>query len=100
MSALFTFRAKAHPNRGNEHDPFVMVPMVNRRHLDINALRSHPRYRSYANSDLLLPLVQRDLNRLGIKRIIHLNDLPQGVTITENNFLTEITIDLDHGATK
>lgn len=95
MSATITFRAKV-KTVWHAHDPdsvawrYVDVPALARRHCDMNAFRRHPKYGSYANSDLfpgMLARIRRDVGET-----IRLDRIPASVTVDESGFLAVVVI--------
>jgi hypothetical protein len=70
----------------------IKVPTLERRHCDMNAMRQHPKYGSYANSDLFPAMLARIKNeRLG--EYIKLDAIPEGVTVNQEGFLAVVTIE-------
>jgi hypothetical protein len=95
MSATITFRAKV-KTVWHANDPdlaawrYVDVPALARRHCDMNAFRRHPKYGSYANSDLfpnVLARIRRDVGET-----IRLDRIPANVTADESGFLAVVVI--------
>ena len=92
-----TFKAKPHPVYKMDGDLAYMgikVPAIKRHHCDMPAFRSHPKYGSYANSDLFQNMLKRDLLKLGIRSELHTDCLPDCVSIEDNGFLNKVTITL------
>lgn len=92
-----TFRAK--PETIWKHDDTpdyrrVKVPAIQRRHCDMHAFRSHPQFRSYANSDLFAALIGRHFKAAGIGEWLRLDQLPPCVTVDESGFLAAVTIQI------
>jgi hypothetical protein len=74
---------------------YVAVPTFKRSHVDMNAARNHPKYGSYANSDMfpgMLARIRKDLiqGSLGIR----MDRLPDNVTVDTSGFLANVTIDV------
>jgi hypothetical protein len=98
-----TFKAKrriveyaGHPEL---HAEYIEVPVIERKHCNVNAFRSDSRFGAYANSDLFGAVLRRELTRLGIGKRITFEDqfgkypIPESVTI-EPGFLDTVTITL------
>jgi hypothetical protein len=61
----------------------------------MSAFRSHPKYGSYANSDLFLGILRRVRSELfGDMGLVNLNALPANVTVDTSGFLAQVTIEL------
>lgn len=68
----------------------IKVPTLERRHCDMNAMRQHPKYGAYANSDLFSAMLARiKSERLG--EYIKLDAIPEGVTVDQSSFLAVVT---------
>lgn len=72
----------------------IKVPKIERRHCDMAAFRSHPKYGAYANSDLFKNLISKQLRDRNIGTHIRLDKLPECVAIDTSGFLAEVTISL------
>jgi hypothetical protein len=73
----------------------IKVPAIGRNHCDMNAFRSHAKYRSYANSDLFPSLLKRALSAAGVGEYLRLDQpLPASVTIDASGFLHNVTIEV------
>jgi hypothetical protein len=73
----------------------IQVPKLERRHCDMDAFRRHPRYGSYANSDLfsgILAKMRRDF--FGITGVLRLDRIPDGVQVDTSGFLAVVTWDV------
>lgn len=75
----------------------VRVPKLERRHCDMAAFRTHPKYGGLANSDLfpdILARIRRDV--FGLKHTDHLrlDQIPDGVMVNRSGFLTEISVEV------
>ena len=95
--AKITFKAKIKTIYNHDDIPdydIVMVPKFKKHHCDMNAFRSHPKYGSYANSDLfegILARVRRDIAPHGFWRI---DNLPDNVKIVEPGYLTVFEVEV------
>lgn len=89
------FKAKMQTMHDMDDTPlydYIEVPTFKRSHVDMNAARQHPKYGSYANSDLfpaMLARIRREL--LDGRAYLHLDQLPENVTVTPG-FLHTVTI--------
>lgn len=90
-----TFKAKAE-SIFNMDDSLayerVKVPAIERRHCDMDAFRRHPKFGSYANSDLFKGLISRQLKLAGIGEHIRLDRMPDCVALDRSGFLATVTI--------
>lgn len=85
--ATITFKAKV------QRLEYVPVPTLKRSHCDMNAMRSHPKLGSYANSDLfagMLERIRRDLFKGAVG--LRLDALPDNVTVNRAGFLAVVTV--------
>lgn len=91
---MIQFRAKVQDFIYAGHDApeyrYVDVPALKRSHYDMSAFRTHPRFGSYANSDLFPSMLKR---AVPYKRI-RLDQIPEGVTVDTSGFLALVTITL------
>ena len=55
--------------------------------------RRHPKYGSYANSDLFPSILSRRAKELGVGEYIKLDSVPAGVTVDTTGFLALVTIE-------
>ena len=70
----------------------VAVPTLTRSHCDMAAFRRHPKFGSYANSDLFPNLLAKlRSERLGDH--IRLDRIPGGVAVDTSGFLAVVTVD-------
>ena len=94
--ATITFKAK--PRAVYNHDDtlaytYVEVPTFTRKHCDMDAFRRHPRYGSFANSDLfpgILNRIRRDT--FGSSAQLRLDLIPPGVSVDGSGCLTIVTL--------
>lgn len=96
--ATIKFRTKiqtVHNHDGTVAWRDIKVPELKRSHCDMAAFRRHPKFGSYANSDLfpnLLSRIRKDIaNCYGEMR---LDRLPANVTVDESGFLALVTIEV------
>lgn len=74
---------------------YISVPKIQRHHCDMGAFRSSRRFGSYANSDLFPAMINRELERLGIRRLaIDLENVPECVSVDQSGFLAAVTIEV------
>ena len=69
----------------------IKVPELTRKHCDMDAFRQHPKYGSYANSDLF-PGMLRRIRKDKFGETIRLDKLPDGVTVDTSGFLAVVSI--------
>lgn len=97
--ARISFKAKIEPVYNMDETlayQIIRVPVLERRHCDMPAFRQHPKYGSYANSDLFPGM----LNRIRKDRLvgqygntIRLDRLPEGVSVDASGFLVVVSFD-------
>lgn len=96
--AKVQFKAKVQEiffSDGRLYRRFVKIPKLARRHCDMPAFRSHPRYGAFANSDLFPSILERVRRGLGGQTAaLDLNALPDNVTVDSSGFLALVTIDV------
>ncbi len=94
--AKISFKAKSEPFQyADEPEPRyfrVKVPVLTRSHCDMEAFRKHPKYGSYANSDLFPAMLAR-IRSEKLGNYINLSDIPSGVTVAQG-YLVTISIDV------
>lgn len=86
--ATITFRTKI---KGD----FIDVPTFKRSHCDMAAFRDHPKYGTFANSDLFpnaLARIRRDTIGSDYRTYLRASALPDNVTVDTSGFLATITI--------
>lgn len=105
-ACTITFKAKRHraeyAGHPESHSEYIDVPIIERKHCDMNAFRVSSKFGSYANSDLFPAMIRRELKSLGIGDRLNFEDqfgryeIPVCVTI-EKGFLDTVTITLPIG---
>ena len=91
------FKAKVRTVYNMDDTPayrYVPVPKIARHHCDMQAFRNSRRFGGYANSDLFLGLLRRELSTIGIRELIRLDQVPDGVTVDQSGFLAVVTIEV------
>ena len=78
---------------GSEAYSRIKVPELTRHHCDMNAMRQHPKFRSYANSDLFPSLLRR-LRKDRLGDYVRLDNLPADINVDTSGFLAEVTLDV------
>ena len=74
---------------------YIKVPVLTKKHCDMNAFRSHKKYGGLANSTLFPNILARIRNEVfGSGSDIDLDKLPDNVSIDTTGFLAVITIDV------
>lgn len=74
---------------------YIQVPVLDRKHCDMAAFRRHPKYGSYANSDLfvgMLKRIRRDV--FGECGILKLTAVPDTVHVDTSGFLAVVSFDV------
>ena len=71
----------------------IKVPELTRRHCDMNAMRQHPKFGSYANSDLF-PSMLRRLRKERLGDYVRLDRIPADINVDTSSFLAEVTLDV------
>lgn len=72
----------------------VKVPKLGRQHCNMADFRRHPKYGSYANSDLFPSMLNRRAKELGVGEYIKLDSVPAGVTVDTTGFLALVTVEV------
>ena len=74
---------------------YLDVPSLDRKHCDMSAFRSHPKYGAYANSDLFLGMLNRiKVATFGESSRLKLDAIPEGVTVDTSGFLAVVSFDV------
>ena len=102
MTARISFKAKPEsiytPDGTAVAYRVIHVPVLARRHCDMNAFRRHPKYGGLANSDLfagVLAKIRRDVFECTDYRpFFRLDKTPTGVTVDESGFLAVVSVDV------
>ncbi len=95
QTATIEFKAKVqtYTDADNEKRQFVIVPELKRHHCDMVAFRQHPKYGSFANSDLFQGMLNRiKTERFGSSGWLKLHSIPCGVAVDASGFLARVTI--------
>lgn len=71
----------------------IKVPTLERRHCDMHAFRTHPKYGAYANSDMFTGMLAR-IKREKLGDFIKMDAIPEGVTVDQTGFLAVVTIEV------
>ena len=69
---------------------YVDVPVLKRSHVDMNAARIHPKYGSWANSDLFVGMLARIRTRVAPQGTIRLDAVPEGILVDTSRFLAHV----------
>jgi len=98
MKAHIHFRAKVTESfyvNGDSAGKRIQVPTLKRIHCNMQEFRIHPKWGSYANSDLFLGILREIRTRLfGECGVLKLDSIPEGVTVDTSGFLAEVTIEV------
>jgi len=72
----------------------IKVPKLEKRHCDMSAFRSHPKFSGFANSDMFPAMLRRAAKAAGIGDTIRFDrPLPEGVKVDCSGFLAVVTIE-------
>ena len=70
----------------------IKIPELKRNHCDMAQFRHHPKYGSFANSDLFQGILRRIKAEIFNGRdYLRLDAIPAGVTVDESGFLADVT---------
>jgi hypothetical protein len=98
MKAHIQFRAKVTDLfyvSGESAGKRIQVPTLKRCHCDMREFRQHPKYGSYANSDLFEGMLRGIRSSLfGESGVLKLDSIPDGVTVDTSGFLAQVTIEV------
>ena len=92
-----TFKAKPETVYNFDGTPaytHVKVPVLTRKHCNIDAFRKSRKFGGFANSDMFPAMLNRAVLQLGIKSHIKLDSIPPCVTIEQGAFLSVVTIEI------
>lgn len=96
--AKIQFKAKVqtvHFSDTSRNYEYLRVPELDRKHCDMRAFRSHPKYRGYANSDLFKGMLKRIRKEVFAgSDILKLSAIPAQVTVDTSGFLAIVTIEV------
>jgi hypothetical protein len=91
-----SFRAKVeemiYAGRDMPEYRYVRVPQIKKTHCDMSYFRNHPKFGSYANSDMFQNMLKRHVPALAAGSMIRLDNLPAGVTVDTSGFLAKVCI--------
>lgn len=75
---------------------YIQIPELDRKHCDMSAFRSHPKYGPYANSDMFKAMLQRAKREVfgSLSTQLKLNTIPAGVTVDTTGFLAVVTFEV------
>lgn len=75
---------------------YIQIPELDRKHCNMDAMRSHPKLGPYANSDLFKAMLQREKRRVfgSLSTQLKLNAIPEGVTVDTSGFLAVVTFEV------
>lgn len=72
----------------------IKVPQLGRQHCDMNAFRTHPRFGSYANSDLFPAMLSRIARDVAPNGYLRIDRLPDNVKVHAGAFLWNVHIEV------
>lgn len=91
------FKTKVHDVREQTGDlawQYVRVPKITKAHCDMTQFRQSKRFRGLANTDIFLGVLAKELRKIGIEKMLRLDDLPTEVSVDSSGFLAVVKIDL------
>ena len=94
--ATIQFRGKIEQVYTMEDEPAfqqIKVPELTRKHCDMAAFRTHPRFGGLANSDLFPGILAR-IRREKLGDYIRLDRVPDGVQVDDSGFLAVVRVDV------
>lgn len=97
--AQIQFKGKvrtAHFTDKTKNYDYIQIPEFDRKHCDMNAFRQHPKYGSYANSDLFKAMLSRIRRQVfgSLTTQLKLNAIPPGVKVDTSGFLAVVTFEV------
>jgi hypothetical protein len=98
MTLNITFKAKIRTARYADDTfayEYIQVPAMKRHYCDMGKFRNSPKFGAYANSDLFLSMLERTVERAGVKKSQRMDLLPSCVSIDRSGFLAEVTISIE-----
>lgn len=75
---------------------YIQIPELDRKHCDMNAMRAHSKYGSYANSTMFKMMLQRAKREVfgSLSTQLKLDAIPEGVTVDTSGFLAVVTFEV------
>lgn len=74
---------------------YIQIPTLTRKHCNMHEFRTHPRFGSYANSDLFEGMLNRSKKGIfGHDTRLRLDQVPQNVTVDTSGFLATVIVKL------
>lgn len=73
---------------------YISVPMLDRKHCDMQEFRIHSKYGVVANSDLFKSVLNGIRKEKFPNGKLYLNKIPSGVTVDTSGFLAVVSIDV------
>ena len=73
---------------------YIPVPVLDRKHCDMPAFRSHPKFGAYANSDLFKGMLARARKDIFGNGWLRLDAVPDGVWVDTGGFLAVVSFEL------
>jgi hypothetical protein len=100
--ARIEFKAKVQTVYNMDHSVayrYVQVPAFDRKHCDMCAFRTHPKYGGLANSDLFQGILRRIRDErfpwsVNGAKAFKTDAVPDGVTLDESGFLATVTLNV------
>lgn len=73
---------------------YIQVPVLDRKHCDMGAMRKHPKYGSYANSELFNGMLSGIRKTVFGREMLRLDGIPDGVTVDTSGFLAVVSFEV------
>ena len=71
----------------------VKIPRIKTNHCDMNAMRSHKRFGSYANSNMFEAMINAHVKALGLPEILKLDNVPDFINV-KDGFFTVVSFEV------
>lgn len=98
MKAHIRFKAKVTELfyvSGESAGKRIQVPTLKRCHCDMREFRQHPKWGSFANSDLFDGILRGIRTRVfGESGVLKLDAVPDGVQVDTSGFLAQVTVEV------
>lgn len=95
--ATVKFKAKVQAMRNGDGSvayEYIQVPELDRKHCDMPAFRTHPKYGAYANSDLFKGMLKRIRAEVFGGNYLKLHAIPEAVSVDTSSFLAVVSFEV------
>lgn len=82
------------PDNSDSGVHILYVPNLDRKHCDMGAFRSHPKYGGWANSDMFKGILARIRKEFAPFGWIRTDAIPANVSVDRSGFLWVVTVDV------